>query len=997
MQRVKRHLLIAAALTVLGVGLSPLAQTSVSGAPAQRPEAPFTVDAKITTPKQEWGHNLGDDFFLANYQQLIAYWRKLDKESDRLQVVEIGQTAMKKPQLMSIITAPANFAKLERYKEISRRLSLAEGLTDDQARALAKEGKSVVWIDGGLHASEVLGAQQLMEFVYQMVARTDEETIRFLNDVIILAAHANPDGHDLVADAYMKHTGSTGGHPGLYNFYAGHDNNRDSYMNALPETTNMSKVMYREWFPQIAYNHHQTGPGGSVMFAPPFRDPFNYNFHPGIAAATDLIGAIMHTRFIEEGKPGVVSKKGSSYSTWWNGGVRTTAYFHNQIGILTETIGNPTPGAIQFNATFSVPESSWYFPIKPQQVWHFRQSIDYSITANRAVLDFASRYREVNLFRIYRMGADNIQWGNEDHWTITPHRLAKVRTAMPGAAPDPAAAGGGRGGGGGGGGGGRGGGGGGNALYTAYTTKENRDPRGFIMPSDAPDFGSAVRFVNTLMKSGVAIHRATAAFTVAGKQYPAGSLIVKTAQAFRPHVMDMFEPQDHPDDIAYPGATPTRPYDVAGWTLAYQMGVQFDRILDGFDGPFEKLTDFAKPPAGTIKAPAQQVAGYYFTHKSNDSFIAINRLVAAGEDVSWLADGPLGTGTFYVANKPTTRAILQKAATDLGVSFESTATAPTGGSKLRKLRVGLFDTYSGGMPAGWTRLLLENFEFPFEVVYPPMLDAGNLKAKYDVLIFNDAGLSAGGGGGRGGGGGAGAGGDTPPVAAAGAAGDPARGAGAGAAAQAGGGRGGGRGGGQGAGEKNPADFRAPFVDYPEEFTKRRGNVTAATMEKIKEFVDQGGTVLAIGGAAQSAVQFFKLPLSNHLVKPDGTNVAGNEYYVPGSVLRVAVDPKNPLAHGYGNEADIFFDNSPVWKMDPKAGAPGVVVHPIAWFASPEPLRSGWAYGQKFLDKGIQMAEARIGQGRVFVFGNDLVFRTQPHGNYKFFFNGMYLSVAPDMK
>ena len=103
-----------------------------------------------------------------------------------MQVVEIGQTAMKKPQLMAIITAPANFAKLERYKEISRRLSLAEGLTDEQARALAKEGKSVVWIDGGLHASEVLGAQQLMEMVYQMVSRTDEETMRFLNDVIIL-------------------------------------------------------------------------------------------------------------------------------------------------------------------------------------------------------------------------------------------------------------------------------------------------------------------------------------------------------------------------------------------------------------------------------------------------------------------------------------------------------------------------------------------------------------------------------------------------------------------------------------------------------------------------------------------------------------------------------------------------------------------------------------------------------------------------------------------
>ena len=192
-------------------------------------------------------------------------------------------------------------------------------------------------------------------------------------------------------------------------------------------------------------------------------------------------------------------------------------------------------------------------------------------------------------------------------------------------------------------------------------------------------------------------------------------------------------------------------------------------------------------------------------------------------------------------------------------------------------------------------------------------------------------------------------------------------------------------------------MRGAFVDYPEEFTKRRGNVTAQTMEQIRQFVAEGGTVVAIGGAAQSAVQFFKLPLSNHLVKPDGSAVGGNEYYVPGSVLRVAVDPKNPLAHGYGTEADIFFDNSPVWKLDTAAGAPGVTVHPVAWFNSPAPLRSGWAYGQKFLDKGIQMAEATVGKGRVFVFGNELIFRTQPHGNYKFFFNGMYLSVAPEMK
>jgi hypothetical protein len=366
----------------------------------------------------------------------------------------------------------------------------------------------------------------------------------------------------------------------------------------------------------------------------------------------------------------------------------------------------------------------------------------------------------------------------------------------------------------------------------------------------------------------------------------------------------------------------------------------------------------------------------------------------------------MGQGTFYIANKPTTRAAIQKIATELGVTFEATTTAPAGPSaKLRKLRIGLFDTYGGGMPSGWTRLILENFEFPFEVVYPPMLDAGNLRAKYDVLVFNDAGLlGAGGGGGRGGGGGAGggaaAGGDVPPPTggdvtagrgAAGAAG------GAGAAAAGGGrGQGGGRGG-AAAGQKAANDDRPAFVDYPEEFTKRRGNVSATTMEQIKKFVDEGGTVIAIGNAAQAAVSVFKLPLSNHLVLPDGKTVPGTDYYVPGSVLRVAVDSKNPLAHGYGPEADIFFDNSPVWKMDRAVGAPGVELRSVAWFASPAPLRSGWAWGQKYLDKGIEIAEASIGQGRVFVFGNDLLFRAQPHGTFKFFFNAMYLSVAPTMK
>jgi hypothetical protein len=836
----------------------------------------------VTSPRQQFGASIGDDYFLVTYPQLEAYWKRLDAESDRMQLVDIGRTEEGRTQWMAIISAPGNLAQLDRYRDISRRLALAEGLADEQARALARDGRAIVWIDGGQHAIEVLAAQQLIELTYQLVSASDEETRRILQDVVVLAAHTNPDGHALVADWYMREADprrrTLAGLPRLYQKYAGHDNNRDFYLSSQAETININRVLYREWFPQIVYNHHQAGPPGTVMFAPPFQGPVSPFVDPLIPAAIDLVGGAMHARFGAEGKRGVTMRGGGDYSMWWNGGLRTTAYFHNQLGLLTETIGSPTPVEIPLVPSRQVPSVDLPYPIAPQ-LWRFRQSIDYSMTANRAVLDIASRLRETFLMNAYRMGKNSIDRGTR------------------------------------------------------------QGPRAYILPAGQPDFLTATKFVDALLKAGVVVHRATSEFKAGGRSYPAGSYVIKTAQAFRPHVLDMFEPQDYagpPAPTGSDGANVEAPYDITGWTLAFQMGVKFDRMLDAVEGPFEIVTT-VMPPRGVITG-APRPAGYFISHHQNDAAVAVNRLLDAGEDVYWPRDrrlGPYagGTGVIYVAARPSAEPILQQAASQLGVSFSGVASSPSGGVlKLRRPRVGLWDRYGGSATSGWTRWLLERYEFAFARVYAQELDAGDLRSRYDVLILPDEAVPV----------------STPP---------------------------------------------APRA-VPDEYRRTTGAMTRErTVPRLREFVNAGGTLVLIGDSTVIAGS-LGVEVSSALTEPspEGPRPLPREkYLIPGSVLRVSVDNTQPLAFGFEREVDVFFNLSPVFTRPSRlsSNAPRLV----AWFASDSSLRSGWARGQRYLDGGVAILDAPIGRGRVVLIGPEINFRAQSHGTFKFLFNAIHSSAA----
>jgi hypothetical protein len=896
----------------------------------------------IPSPKEHFGFNIGDNYKLATYTQTEEYFKKLALASDRVKLVNIGVTEEGRNQYMLIVSSKENLKNLARYKEISLKLARAEDLTDKEAHELASAGKAVVWIDGGLHATEVVGTHQLIQTIYRFVSGNDPETLRILDDVIILFVHANPDGQELVSNWYMRNADtlkrSFSQLPRLYQKYVGHDNNRDFFMMNMKETRNMSKQLYIEWMPQILYNHHQAGPAGSVVAGPPYRDPFNYLINPLTITGIDAVGAAMISRLNVEGKPGYTERGGATFSTWYNGGLRTTSYFHNIIGLLTEIIGNPTPESIPLVPARLLPNGSTPYPVKPQK-WLFQQSIDYSVSLNYAVLDYAARNREHVLYDIYMMGRNSIDAGNKDYWTLTPKRIEAINNAMSKGTParrntdttNRAF---------------RGRGEDVSLKYYDVVFKDStlRDPRGYIISSDQPDFPTAVTFINALIYSGIKIHKATSDFKVEGKNYPIGSYIVFTNQAFRPHVIDMFDPQDHPNDFQYPGGPPIRPYDIAGWTPAFSMGFRFDRVLDPFTGPFKQV------PYGEVQIPLgsykKSTAGYILDSRTNNSFIAVNNLLKSGINIFRITKpeeaGQFRPGSFFIPANGKVDAILEKAAKDFGIKVIPVAKRPASATgKLTTGRIALWDQYGGSMSSGWLRWILEQYQFPFSVIYSKEIDAGNLREKYDIIIFATGAIPSFGSAGRGG-------------------------------------------------------FRgmSPNEDeIPVEYRQQLGQITVSkSIPSLEKFLREGGTIVTIG-TSTSLAYHLKLPVRDAIVEIVNGKVSplpAEKYFIPGSIMRAEVDSTNKASWGMPAEADVFFDNSPVFKIAPDAISRGEI-SPLAWFASDKALRSGWAWGQEYLQDGVAAFIANVGSGKLACFGPEVSFRGQTQGTYKFIFNQLYNS------
>ncbi len=868
----KRFAFLLSVILIFQFSVGPASNNRLSPRSTSAGEVDGTPQDRVPRPENVFGFKPGTDYQLADYNQMVAYYRKLDQASDRVQVFDIGPTCQGRRMILAVISSAENIAQLEKYRQISEKLARAE-ISAQEARELAHTGKAIVWIDGGLHANEVGNAQHSPELAYRLVMDESPAMKSIRSNVILLQVPVlNPDGLDLVVDWYKRNLGTryeTSPLPELYHKYAGHDNNRDWYMMTQPETRNASVLLYQKWFPQIVLNHHQTPPFPARIFIPPFTAPANPNIPGRVLEEIDAVGHAMAGRFKEEGKAGVVSRM--EFDNWWNGGLRTTPCFHNMIGMLAETAlyGYATPfqyrpdnlpRKFKNGLPALVPSADYPNPWLGGE-WKLSDALDYMLTASLGVLDTAAKQREHFLYNIYQMGREAIEQG------------------------------------------------------------KRQSPSAYVIGIDGQhDPSAAVGMVEVLKLGGLDIEQAEEAFQAVGQRFSKGTYVIRTAQAFRSYLVDLMEPQKYPEKLTPDESE--QPYDMTGWTLPMQMGVKVVKVTGDLTVATRVVQDVRLPEVENFQA----FRYYLIDRRWNTSFTLVNRLLKAGISVDVLPEpvevsgASLPAGSFLVTAD--SGELIHKLAAELRIPLRGSDSLPAGKTeRLVRPRLALYKSLAANQDEGWIRWLLERFEFSFESIREESVREGSLRNRFDVIIIPSE------------------------------------------------------------GGKRLIEGQSPTL-VPPQFAQGIG---AEGLQHLKEFVTKGGVLIASDATCQVPLDYFGLPLRNAV-----RNLSESVFSCPGSLVRLEVDPSDPVGWGMDREVAACFVKSQAFEPLPAGEGQASQMTSVARYADSGVLMSGWMRGEEQLRGKSAVGRARLGEGEIVLLGFPAHFRGQPHATFKLLFNSIYL-------
>ncbi len=648
----------------------------------------------IPTPESSLGFQPGADLHLATYDESIEYFKALDAASDALELVEVGRTSSGRTWYMALVSAPENLANIDRLREIAQQIAHPGDLSDAAAKLLAREGKAFVDINGGLHASEVAGAQHTIQLAYDLVSGAGDPTIaRILDNVVVaLWPSLNPDGQNIVVDWYRSNVGTpfeVAPMVELYQKYIGHDNNRDAYMLNMIESRVIART-WRYWEPQIVYVHHQTAPFPTRIWLPPFAEPIANHAPPLMSRTVNTLGMAIAQRLESHDQPGA-THLGTGFDAWYPGYIDYLPMLQNVAAFWTETAlyRYATP---HFYTVREFPKSkqdlrpeSLYSSPWPGGWWRLRDAVEYMETASIAVLDYAARYKEEVLYNRYQSG----------------RRVIEKYLREP--------------------------------------------PYAYLIPAKQRDPMAPVALLQRLAFNGVRVHQLTADTMFDGREYAAGTWVVPMDQEFAELARELLEVQNYPDLREFPEGPVDQPYDAAGWTLPYQLEVTVDAVASPLTemqrAAFELVRGTAVPwgsddrfdfdadpnAAGIVPLPGRLSGSgraMAVDPSQNNAFRAITQALAVGASVYYREGRYVIDGLAADAQ--------QRLARDLALTAERTAAGA--GARVRP-RVGLYRPWQASMDEGWTRWLLEDYGVPFESVRNADLHAGNLGSRFDVILI----------------------------------------------------------------------------------------------------------------------------------------------------------------------------------------------------------------------------------------------------------------------
>jgi hypothetical protein len=842
--------------------------------------------AQVPTPESHFGFRMGSDGQLAAADTIEKYFEAVAAASPRVKLIDLGPTTERHRTIGAIVSAPENIQNLDRIRAANQRLADPRTLSPEEARRLAATHKAVLAIGCSIHAAEIGATQASNELLHSLATTMDADTLDVLrNVVLILIPSLNPDGHRLVVDWYRKtrdtpYEGSP--MPWLDHRYAGHDINRDAFMMNMAENRNLARFFYTEWHPHVFLSMHQMGSNGPRMFVPPVLDPIDRNYDPLIWREAALLGGAMALELQRDGRAGVVSN--AIYDYYWPGYEDSAPLGHNTVCLLTEVAGVKIAAPTNVLAAEILGQTG--VPPDTPQVnspdpwpggrWTLRDIVDYDLSAVHGLLHAVAVYRERIVQNFYDMGRRAIDAGR------------------------------------------RGG------------------PFAFVIPPDQFDPHAAARLEELLLQGSIDIHHALDSFQADGSSYPAGSDIVLLAQPYRAYVKTLLERQDYPVRRASPVGTPERPYDVAGWTLPAQMGVDVRTI----QRPFE-LPAMARATTATV-APARvngdrRPAYYLIDARGNGAALAVNRLVAAGASVSWLTDEvdaggyKYAAGSLVVPHSDIVRPIVESISTKLGLRSTGVKGKPaTGVRPIGTARVALYKPWVENVDEGWTRWLLEQYEFHFTSVDDAEMRAGSLRRRYDAIILPAASIEQ-------------------------------------------------------LRSGNPAGV------VPAEYV---GGLAEAGIAALRAFVDAGGTLICLDQAGQLAIDEFRLPL-----RDVAHETGSDEFFCPGSILRIDLEPHSPVSYGMNPSTAGFFAFSSAYEIVDAPDAPGRdggppprSVRTVARYASRNLLVSGWIEGESAIAGRAAAVEVALGAGRVVLLGFPVQHRGQSHATFRLLFNSIFTAT-----